>query len=165
MAKGTASRAFVWVILALLIVGLAGFGATNFGGSVRSVTTVGDIEISVDDYGRELQQDLRELAAQSVTRNQALPWRKRALGLDRAALSQLVWQAALDHETARIGLSVGDETVRARKSRKARRFAVFGRIVRPRSLCFYTGKYRADSGRIRRTRSRRDRPEHPSRAL
>ena len=110
MAKGTASRAFVWVILALLIVGLAGFGATNFGGSVRSVATVGDIEISVDDYGRELQQDLRALAAQS---GRAISLAEaRALGLDRAVLSRLVSRAALDHETTRIGLSVGDEAVR-----------------------------------------------------
>ncbi len=36
----------------------------------------------------------------------------RALGLDRAVLSRLVSQGALDNETARIGLSVGDEAVR-----------------------------------------------------
>ncbi len=110
MAKGTASRAFVWVILGLLIVALAGFGATNFGGSVRSVAMVGDMEVLVDDYGRELQQDLRALAAQS---GRAISLAEaRALGLDAAVLSRLVSQAALDNETARINLSVGDEMVR-----------------------------------------------------
>lgn len=108
--KGSVSRALVWVILALLIVGLAGFGATNFGGSVRAVATVGDEEIDVNEYGRELQQELRALAAQS---GRAFSMAEaRALGLDAAVLSRLVNRAALDDETARLGLSVGDETVR-----------------------------------------------------
>ena len=41
--RGTSiSKGFVWVILALLIVGLAGFGASNLSGTVRSVGAVGD---------------------------------------------------------------------------------------------------------------------------
>ena len=37
LGKSKGSRAAVWVILLLLIVGLAGFGATNFGGNVRAI--------------------------------------------------------------------------------------------------------------------------------
>ena len=37
-----ASDFAVWIILALLIVGLGGFGISNFGGSVRSIGSVGD---------------------------------------------------------------------------------------------------------------------------
>ncbi|MEO1789958.1 MAG: peptidylprolyl isomerase, partial [Pseudomonadota bacterium] len=109
MAKGQASRFFVWIILGLLIVGLAGFGATNFGGSVRVLGTVGDEEIETDAYARELQQELRALTAQF---GQAVPFAQaQQFGIDRTVLSRLVNRAALDNETRAIGLSVGDEVV------------------------------------------------------
>ena len=109
-AKGKAGRVAVWAILALLIVGLAGFGATNFGGNVQNVGRVGEVEITVDDYARALQNELQRLSqqtGQSLTLAQA-----QAFGLDRAILQRLVGQAALTNEAQRIGLSVGDEQVR-----------------------------------------------------
>ncbi|MEM9477079.1 MAG: SurA N-terminal domain-containing protein [Pseudomonadota bacterium] len=109
MAKGQASRFFVWIILGLLIVGLAGFGATNFGGSVRVIGTVGDEEIETDAYARELQQELRALTAQF---GQAIPFSQaQQFGIDRTVLSRLVNQAALDNEARTVGISVGDEAV------------------------------------------------------
>ncbi len=113
MAVGIRSRGtniFVYVLLGLLIFGLAGFGIGNFGGSVRSVGAVGDTEITVDEYARALQQDLRrfqEQTGQPVTLAQA-----RNFGLDRAVLQRLVAQAALSDEAQRLGLSVSDEVVR-----------------------------------------------------
>ncbi len=50
------SKTFVWIILGLLIAGLAGFGATNLSGTVRTVATVGSQSISVDDYARDVQR-------------------------------------------------------------------------------------------------------------
>ncbi len=111
-AKGQAGKAAVWVILALLILGLAGFGATNFGGSLRSVGQVGETEIRVDAYARAVQQDLR--AFQQQTGQPVSFAQAQALGLDRAVLQRLVSTAAMDNEAARIGLSVGDEEIRAR---------------------------------------------------
>ncbi|WP_166415813.1 peptidylprolyl isomerase [Cochlodiniinecator piscidefendens] len=105
-----ASQAAVWVIILLLIVGLGGFGVTNFGGTIRSVGAVGDKEISVDAYARALQQELRVMESQfgqSLTMEQA-----RLFGLDQIVLERLFSTAALDNETARIGLSVGDNQVR-----------------------------------------------------
>ena len=64
-AKGKASKIAVWVILALLVVGLIGFGTDNFGGSVRSVASVGDREVTAEAYARALQAELR--AAQEAT--------------------------------------------------------------------------------------------------
>lgn len=111
-AKGQASKAAVWVILALLILGLAGFGATNFGGSLRSIGQVGDAEIRVDAYARAVQQDLRTFQQQT---GQALNFAQaQAIGLDRAVLQRLVSTAAMDNEAARIGLSVGDDEIRDR---------------------------------------------------
>lgn len=100
------SKTFVWIILGLLIVGLAGFGATNLSGTVRTVGVVGDQTISVDDYARELQREMRTIEAQ--TRQPMRIAQARALGLDQVVLSRLVSLAALDHEVAELGVSVGD---------------------------------------------------------
>jgi peptidyl-prolyl cis-trans isomerase D len=95
--------------LGLLVVSLGGFSVTSFGGGRQVLGTVGDREILVQDYARALQQELNALGAQfgqSVSLAQAL-----ALGLDARVRGQLVAQAALDGEAARIGLSVGDARV------------------------------------------------------
>ena len=100
------SKTFIWILLALLIVGLAGFGATNLGGNIRSVGAVGDKTISVELYSRTLQEDLRAISAQA---GQNIPFSTaQALGVDRQALARVITTRALDHETAELGLSVGD---------------------------------------------------------
>ncbi|SEM87269.1 peptidyl-prolyl cis-trans isomerase [Palleronia pelagia] len=104
------TKGIVWVILLLLIVGLAGFGATNFGGSTRSIGSVGDTEIDIDRYARAVQQELRSFEAQTgqrVTFQQA-----QSLGLDRVVLRRLVALAALEDEADSIGISVGDAEIR-----------------------------------------------------
>lgn len=111
MAAGVKSfsRTFVWIIVALLIVGLAGFGATGLGGTIRTIGTVGDQPISVSSYVRELQREMRALEAQvgrPVTMEEA-----RTLQLDRVVRGRLVQLAALDHEAAQMGLSIGDENL------------------------------------------------------
>ncbi|MBL6780196.1 MAG: SurA N-terminal domain-containing protein, partial [Rhodobacteraceae bacterium] len=62
-STNTLSKTFVWILLAFLIVGLAGFGAINFGGRMNSVGTVGDKEISVNDYARALQNQMNAASA------------------------------------------------------------------------------------------------------
>jgi peptidyl-prolyl cis-trans isomerase D len=107
MAGQNLSKTFVWIILALLIVGLAGFGAINIGGTLRTIGTVGTQVITVDEYFRELQRDMRtfeQQAGQPLTMAQA-----QALGLDQRALTRLVSMASLDNEVAEIGISIGDE--------------------------------------------------------
>ena len=111
-AKGQAGKAVVWVLLGLLILGLAGFGATSFSGSMRAVGEVGDTEITVNAYARAVQQDLRTVQQQT---GQSLSFAQaQALGLDRAVLQRLVSTAAMDNEAARIGLSAGDAAIRDR---------------------------------------------------
>ena len=108
-ARGSISKTLVWILLGLLILGLAGFGATNLSGTIRTVGTVGDEPIEVDDYARALQDELRAIGAETgraVTFQEA-----RAAGLDQQVLARLVTTAALDHETARLGISVGDATL------------------------------------------------------
>ena len=100
---------FVWAILILLMVGLAGFGIGNFGGSATQVGSVGNASISANAYARAIQAELRAQAAEGG------PFQTlgdlRAAGLDRAILEGLVARAALTHEAAELGLSVGDEEV------------------------------------------------------
>ncbi|QFT73011.1 peptidylprolyl isomerase [Ruegeria sp. THAF33] len=111
MAAGakSLSKTFVWILMGLLMLGLAGFGAVNLSGTIRTVATVGDESISVDDYVRELQREIRAVEAQSgqpLQMSQA-----RDLGLDRNALARLTALAALDNEVGQLGISIGDENL------------------------------------------------------
>ena len=53
------SKTFVWILMGMLMLGLAGFGAVNLSGTVRTVAQVGDEDVSVDAYVRELQREIR----------------------------------------------------------------------------------------------------------
>ena len=109
MGKGKLSKTFIWILLGLLIIGLAGFGATSLTGTARSVATVGDKEVSTEAYLRNLRTEINAFAAQA---GRAVPMSEaQLLGLDRQVLAQLITARGLDHEAARIGISVGDEVV------------------------------------------------------
>lgn len=110
MAQSKTSKTAVWILMGLLILGLGGFGATSLTGTVRSVGTVGDEDISVDDYARALQEELRALEAQT---GQSLPFAQaQAFGIDRMVLSRLSTTRSLDAENKRLGISIGDENLR-----------------------------------------------------
>jgi peptidyl-prolyl cis-trans isomerase D len=101
----------VWVLVAMLIAGLSGFGVENFGGATAKIGRVGEIEIEANDYAREMQGQINTLTRQfgaPVSMADA-----RSFGIDRQVLAGLVNRAALDNEAARLGLSVGDATVAA----------------------------------------------------
>ncbi len=109
-AKSKGTQAAVWVIILLLIFGLMGFGATNFGGTINSIGSVGDREISVQRYAQDLQNQMQQFSRQTgqpMTLAQA-----RAFGLDAAVLQRLVSTAALEHEAAERGISAGDSELR-----------------------------------------------------
>mgnify|MGYP002279115419 CR=1 FL=1 len=95
--------------MGFLFIGLAGFGATNLSGTVRTVGEVGDTPIEVDDYARALTEEIRAIEA---AEGRAVPFTEiRADGVDQQVLASLIATAALDNEAARLGLSVGDDTV------------------------------------------------------
>lgn len=107
--KGKGTSVVVWALMAMLVLGLGGFGVTNFGGGLTAIGRVGDREIDVNTYARALQQELNAFGAQigqPVGIQQA-----QAFGLDQRVRQQLVAAAALDNEAARVGLSVGDARV------------------------------------------------------
>lgn len=102
----------VWFVVGLLILGLAGFGVTNFGGQITAVAVVGDTEVSADDYALALQDEVSAMSrqfGQPITTQQAL-----AFGIDGQVLQRLIARAALDNEAARVGISVGDTVVAER---------------------------------------------------
>ncbi|MCY4006509.1 MAG: SurA N-terminal domain-containing protein [Rhodobacteraceae bacterium] len=106
-AKG--ANIFVWILLGLLILGLAGFGIGNFTNSVSTIGAVGDEEITVDDYYQQLQEEINvyaRLTGQRLTGNQAV-----RSGLGQRALETLVLEAVIDNEAADVGISVSDETI------------------------------------------------------
>lgn len=109
--RAKSTNYFVWALLALLIVGLIGFGSTSLRGSTRSIGSVGDEQVMIADYARDLNQALQRLSqqtGQTVTIEMA-----RQFGLDRAVLDQSFALAAQDGEARRIGLSIGDRKVQA----------------------------------------------------
>lgn len=103
------SRFFVWIILGLLFIALAGFGIGSFGGGASRLGEVGEVEITAEDYARALQNEIRAQIAQTQTPVNLADLRAR--GLDEAVLQSLVARAALANEAQRLGLSVGDAAV------------------------------------------------------
>lgn len=105
------SSVLVWILMGLLIIGLAGFGIGVGGGlTSQDVAQVGEERVSAEDYARALDQDMRNITAQTgqpLSMDDA-----RAFGVDRMTLLRLVNNAALDGETDRLGLSAGDGAVR-----------------------------------------------------
>ncbi len=104
-----ASNVVVWVILGLLIFALAGFGASSFGGSATEVATVGDREVTMQDYANALRNE--QLRVEAQTGERPTLQQLQAFGLDRQVIERLLAGAALEDEAARIGLSVGDAAV------------------------------------------------------
>ncbi len=102
---------FVWIILVLVMIGLGGFGVTNFGGGLTSIGRVGDRDIEMTDYARALRQEMDAISAQfgqPITFAQA-----QAFGLDQRVLQTVITRTALDNEADRIGISAGDATIAA----------------------------------------------------
>ncbi|MEY4872693.1 MAG: hypothetical protein RLZZ563_2023 [Pseudomonadota bacterium] len=109
--KSKPANLVVWGILVLVMLGLGGFGVTNFGGGITTIARVGDREITTNDYARALRQEMDAISAQfgqPITLTQA-----QAFGIDQQVLQTLITRAALDNEAVRAGISAGDATVAA----------------------------------------------------
>lgn len=99
----------VWALMGLLLLGLGGFGVTNFSGSISSIGSVGDVEIGVNAYGRALRA---EMQAQGGQQGRALTFQEAsAIGLDAQVRARMFAEAALDDAAQKAGISVGDAEV------------------------------------------------------
>lgn len=109
MAEKKKPRYGAWVVVGIVLVGLAGFGTGGLSGNIRSIGTVGEKDVSVASYQRALNGQIRSLSAQfgqQISFQQA-----QAFGLDQVALNQVVLLRTLDNEASELGVSVGDERV------------------------------------------------------
>ncbi|GAB4261971.1 MAG: peptidyl-prolyl cis-trans isomerase [Pararhodobacter sp.] len=106
----SAQNILMWALMALLVAGLGGFGIDGFlSQRVTAIGSVGDREISAQEYARALQAELAALQQQV---GQSIDFQTaRALGVDTRVRAQLVTQAAVENEAQRIGISVGDLNV------------------------------------------------------
>ncbi len=101
---GTSILAFV--MLGMIVIGLGGYGVTNFGHAVDSVVTVGKVDVTTTQYARAFKSQIAQFSkqfGQQFTLQQA-----QMFGLDAQVLQSLISNAALDNEALRLGLSVGD---------------------------------------------------------
>ncbi|WP_136442502.1 peptidylprolyl isomerase [Pacificoceanicola onchidii] len=117
--SGNTTKTLGLILIGVLVLGLGGFGVTNFSGHLRAIGSVGEAEIPVNDYARALQNEIRAVEAQfgtPVTFQQA-----QSLGLPQRVLSQMVVTAALENEAGELGISVGDENL-AEQLRNIRAF-------------------------------------------
>ena len=112
MGQNKIARGAVWVIMGLVVVGLVGFGSFNFGGSGQSIGKVGETDISANRYFREVNAQLDAIEQQF---GQRVPFAQaQVFGVDQQALSTVLAQVAMENETARLGISVGDEELAGR---------------------------------------------------
>lgn len=103
------ANSVIWGLLALMMLGLGGYGVTSFSGGQTELGRVGDRAISVNDYGRTLK---REMDAFSAQIGQPVGFAQaQALGIDRTVLSQLVSSATVEAQAHQVGVSVGDAQV------------------------------------------------------
>lgn len=100
----------VWILMGLLLLGLGGFGVTNFsGGGSTAIGSVGETEITARDYARRLDQDLRGYERQTGQRLNMDT--AQLMGLPQQAQAELFAIAAMQEEARDLGLSVGDDRV------------------------------------------------------
>ncbi len=109
MAEKKKPRYGAWIIVGVILLGLAGFGTGGLSGTIRNIGTVGDKDVSVQAYQRALNDQIRALSAQfgqQISFQQA-----QAFGIDQVALNQVILLRTLDNEAADLGISIGDENV------------------------------------------------------
>jgi peptidyl-prolyl cis-trans isomerase D len=108
-AKGWAAK----VLIALLVASFAVFGiqdAFNGFGS-KALATVGDTEISPEQFQRSFDRSLQQFSEQSGQTISMEDARKR--GIDKNVLDNLIQGAAVDAQGKSLKLAISDETIAA----------------------------------------------------
>ncbi|MBN9062361.1 MAG: peptidylprolyl isomerase [Rhizobiales bacterium 65-9] len=101
----------VTVLFGLLIMSFAIWGIADIfrGYGASTAVRVGSTEIGVEQLRIAYQNELQRLIRQ--TRGAITPDAARQLGLDRAVLSRVISDAALDERARQLGLGISDETI------------------------------------------------------
>ena len=112
MAREKKTKFGVWVILGLLFFSLVGFGTTNLSGRTNTLATVGEKEVTLNQYALELRRGIDTFSGQIGTPlsfSQA-----QSLGIDQQVLNDIINMRLFENEAALMGVSVGDQRVRDR---------------------------------------------------
>ena len=111
MSKNIFGRLILAAFAAVIVVGFGLWGIrdmfTNFRGN--QLATIGDREITVQEYRNAYQTDLQRLQRQ--TRRAITNQEARQMGLDRQVLAELLTGSALDQEARRLGLALSDADI------------------------------------------------------
>ena len=105
------SKTFAWVIVVILVLGLAGFGIQDVlrSSGRNEVASFGSQKISSDEYVRSIQQEIRALSQQlgtNLTFSQA-----KSIGVTQLALKKLISSAILDQTLEDLGISQSNSTL------------------------------------------------------
>ena len=123
---GTSVLAFV--MLGMIVIGLGGYGVTNFGNAVDSVATVGKAQVTTSEYARALKNQIAQVSKQFGT--QLTLQQAQMFGIDAQVLRGLVANAALDNEATRLGVSAGNVQVAQKIAATKAFFDVTGKFDR-----------------------------------
>jgi peptidyl-prolyl cis-trans isomerase D len=106
--RSKTSKIFAWVIVFILVIGLAGFGIQDVlrSSGTNEVATFGNQKISSDDYVRMIQQEIRSLSQRFGT--QLSFSQAQNLGVSQIALQKLISSAILDQTVLDLGFSQSD---------------------------------------------------------
>ncbi len=116
------------LLLGLIALSMLGFGVNSFGGGASRIGTVGDQEITVNQYASALQSEVRRFS--QMVGGQVALGDLLAAGVGGQILGDLVRRAALNGEMGQIGLSVGDAELAAELVKNAAFQGVDGRFDR-----------------------------------
>ena len=111
--RSKTSTVFAWLIVFILVIGLAGFGIQDVlrSSGTNEVATFGNQKISSDDYVRMIQQETRSLSQRFGT--QLSFSQAQSLGVAQIALQKLISSAILDQTVHDFGFSQSDKTLEA----------------------------------------------------
>ena len=103
----------VKLLFVLLIISFGAWGIGDYvggGGGSNTVATIGEVEISTQEFNTEFQREfnrLRQAFGGEVTREQA-----RAFGIDRRVLGQIVNRILVQLGAQDLGVSISDDLIR-----------------------------------------------------
>jgi peptidyl-prolyl cis-trans isomerase D len=111
MSKNVFGRVILAIFAGLIVVGFGFFGIRDVFNNFRAgqLATVGDVDIGVQQYRVEYQNELQRVqrqAKRAITNDEA-----RQAGLDRQVLSRIITGVALDQEAKKLGLAASDAEI------------------------------------------------------
>lgn len=101
------------IFIGLLVLSFAVWGIADIFGGYRfgALATVGDVEISEDEFRQAFERE-RQVLSQRLGRPLTLD-QARAIGLDRQVLNRLIGGAAIDGHVRNLGVGISDEAIAA----------------------------------------------------